>query len=103
MAWSGWSDRHCRATQAKGGGTCGVLSDDVVTARAGSALLDALRSQEGSQSVGGIGDRAVYLPSAGLLVVSSGGDAVPAQTVKSGVPSNLADATTVLVDVLDRR
>lgn len=74
-----------------------------VTAGTGPALLDALRSQEGSQPVGGIGDDAAYLPSAGLLVVSVAGDAVQAQIVKGGVPGSLADAKTVLLDVLDRR
>lgn len=74
-----------------------------VTPGAGAALLDALGSQEGSQPVTGIGDHAAYLPSAGLLVVSSGGDAVQAQIIKRGVPGGLADAKTVLLDVLERR
>lgn len=74
-----------------------------VTPGGGPALLDALGSQEGSQPVSGFGEDAAYLPSAGLLVVSVGGDAVQAQIIEGGVPGSLADAKTVMSDVLDRR
>ena len=69
----------------------------------GVALVDESAGEQGSQSVAGLGDRAVYVPSAGALFVADGGDAVQVQVVKAGVPGSQADCVTVAKDVLERR
>ncbi len=73
-----------------------------VTSGVGAVLLDEFRAQEGAQPVDGLGDDALFLPSAGVLVVSLGGDAVQVQVVKNGVPAGLDDARVAMADVLDR-
>lgn len=77
------------------------VSTSVVTG--GVALVDESAAEQGSQSVAGLGDRAVYLPSAGALFIADGGDAVQVQVVKAGVPGSQADCVTVAKDVLERR
>lgn len=69
----------------------------------GTALLDEAGAEEGSQPVAGLGDRAVYLPSAGALFIADGIDLVQVQVVKAGVPAGQQDCVTVANDVLSRR
>ena len=68
---------------------------------AGGAVLIEQATAEGATSVDGLGDEAVFLASAGLLLVLDGDDTVQVQVVKDGVPSGIDDATTVAGDVLD--
>lgn len=70
---------------------------------AGSLLLDQASSQAGSAPVSGLGDKAVYLPSLGVLLISDGGDGIQVQVVKAGKPAEQQDAVTVAEDVLHLR
>ncbi len=69
----------------------------------GTTLVDEASAEEGSQPITGLGDRAVYLPSAGALFIADGTDAVSVQVVKAGVPASQQDCVTVAEDVLSRR
>jgi hypothetical protein len=69
----------------------------------GGALVDAARAEAGSQPVDGVGDQAVYVPSAGALSVADGSAAIVVQVVRAGASGNQHDAITVARDVLDRR
>ena len=70
---------------------------------AGSMLLDQADSEAGSVPVSGLGDKAVYLPGIGALLISDGGDGVQVQVVKAGKPAEQQDAVAVAHDVLERR
>ena len=69
----------------------------------GTALADEFSAQEGSQEVAGLGDRAGYLPSAGVLFIADGTDYMQVQVVKAGVPASQQDCVTVAKDLLSRR
>lgn len=69
----------------------------------GTALVDQSSAEQGSQTVDGLGDQAVYLPSAGALFIADGTDLVQVQVVQAGVPGSQEDCVTVANDVLDRR
>lgn len=69
----------------------------------GAALVDEAGVSADSVVVDGLGDHAVYLPSAGALFVADGTDAVQIQVVLAGVPGSQDDAVAVATDVFDRR
>jgi hypothetical protein len=69
----------------------------------GGALVDAARAEAGSQPVAGVGDQAVYVPSAGALSVADGSAAIVVQVVRAGAPGDQHETTTVARDVLSRR
>lgn len=69
----------------------------------GVALVDEAGAQADSVPVDGLGDQAVFLPSAGALFVADGTDAVQVQVVQGGVPGSQEDVVTVATDVFDRR
>ncbi len=69
----------------------------------GSTLVDEASAEEGSKPVTGLGDRAVYVPSIGALLIADGTDAFQIQVVKAGVPGTEQDAVTVAEDVFARR
>lgn len=69
----------------------------------GSIMADQFAGQEGSEDVAGLGDRAIFVPGIGALIVVDGADALQVQVVKAGVPSGLEDCVKVAEDMLDRR
>ena len=74
-----------------------------VLAGAGGTLLDQVGSQEGGSVVSGLGDRAVYLPSAGGVFIADGADGLQVQVVKAGKPGSQQDCVAIAKDVLSRR
>ncbi len=66
----------------------------------GKPLVDQAATEADAVEVPGLGDQAVFVPSAGALSVAVGDDAYLIQVVKDGAPSDQADATTVAEDVL---
>jgi len=66
-------------------------------------LIDEAGAEGDSQPVEGLGDRAVYLPDAGTIIVSDGDDALSVQVIKAGVPGSLDDCSTIAADMLGRR
>ncbi len=83
-------------------------TDDLTTASyvsvafipGGSAIVDQFAGEAGSVDVPGLGDQAVFVPSAGSLSIAEGSDSYQIQVVKLGRPSNQADAVAVAEDVL---
>ena len=69
----------------------------------GAVIFDQASAEEGSEQVAGLGDRAVFLPNAGVLYIADGADAVSVQVVKAGVPGSQQECVTVANDVLERR
>lgn len=70
---------------------------------AGAQLVDDATAQKGSELVKGLGDRAVFLPDAGVIFIADGADAVQVQVVKGGKPAGQKDVVTVAEDVEGRR
>lgn len=68
-----------------------------------ASLVDEASAEAGSLSVAGVGDRAVFLPSAGVLFIADGADEMQVQVVKAGVPGSQQDCVTVANDMLERR
>jgi hypothetical protein len=66
----------------------------------GKPLVDAAASEADAVEVSGLGDQAVFVPSAGALSVAVGDDGYLIQVVKNGKPSDQAAAVTVAEDVL---
>lgn len=69
----------------------------------GATLVGGAEAEAESVAVDGLGEQAVYLPSAGTLFIADGTDAIQVQVVQGGVPGSQEDAVTVAADVLDRR
>jgi len=67
-----------------------------------AALVDEASAEEGSQPVAGLGNRAVYVPSAGALFIADGADGVQVQVVKAGIRGSQQDCVTVANDVLGK-
>ncbi|KRC65603.1 hypothetical protein ASE12_13065 [Aeromicrobium sp. Root236] len=74
-----------------------------VLAGGGATLLDQLGNEGGSTPVDGLGDRAVFVPSAGGVFIADGADAVQVQVVKAGKPGSQKDCVTIAEDVMSRR
>jgi hypothetical protein len=74
-----------------------------VLAGGGAALVDQAGDEGGSSPVTGLGDRAVFVPSAGGLFIVDGDDAVQVQVVKAGKPGGQKDCVTIAEDVMNRR
>ena len=83
-------------------------TDDLTTASyvnvsritGGSPMVDQAAGEADAVEVSGLGDQAVFIPSAGALSVAVGGDGYLIQVVKNGKPSDQADAVTIAEDVL---
>ena len=69
----------------------------------GAVLVDGAGAEADSVVVDGVGDQAVYLPSAGALFVADGTDAVQVQVILAGVPGTQEDVLAVATDVFDHR
>jgi len=69
----------------------------------GAVLVDQAGAEPGSQSVAGLGDRAVYLPGDGALFIADGADVVQVQVRRGDEAGSQQDCVTVATDVLDRR
>ena len=67
----------------------------------GAALVDAFSAEAGSVSVD-LGDRAVYVPSAGVLSVALGEDVLQVQVFKQGTMGTQDEVVTVAEDVISR-
>lgn len=74
-----------------------------VVAGGGAAATARAAAIKGTVEVSGLGDRAFYLASAGVLTIADGDDLVQAQVVKSGVPGSQQDCITIAKDILSRR
>jgi len=81
----------------------GMSFVSVAEVAGGAVIVDEASTQEGSQAVAGLGDRAVFLPNAGVLFIADGADEVQVQVVQAGVPGSQEDCITVANDVLERR
>jgi len=66
-------------------------------------LMDGESDAAPSQPVDGVGDRAVFIPDAGSLLVEDGDDTLSVQVYKAGTPGSLDDCTIVADDMLARR
>lgn len=69
----------------------------------GAPFLAEASREAGSIAVSGVGDQAVFLPSAGALFIADGADLVQTQVVHGGVPGGQEDCITAAEDVLGNR
>lgn len=69
----------------------------------GSTVVDQFRTEADAAPVEGLGDDAVFVPSAGVLVIVDGEDSIQVQVVEGGIPGTQEQAVTVAEDVLGRR